>query len=100
MVIFDISISAYLPLSVPNKLKNPNFPIPFSIIMGDCDWVREYEEDYGKNCTAAQNINNEENRPSHKKSNYVFVNGVGHNIHMDSPSLFVEYVKNELLGTE
>lgn len=40
MVIMTQGMQAHLPLGVPEKLGNPECPIPFSMIFGDEDWMR------------------------------------------------------------
>jgi hypothetical protein len=44
MVLFDCALQARLPLSDKERLGNPNFPIPFSIIYGDNDWVLRIDD--------------------------------------------------------
>jgi hypothetical protein len=44
MVLFDCALQAKLPLSDKERLGNPNFPIPFSIIYGDNDWVLRIDD--------------------------------------------------------
>ena len=45
MVLFDCALQAKLPLSNKDKLGNPNFPLPFTIIYGENDWVLRIDDD-------------------------------------------------------
>ena len=39
MVNFELGMQAKIPLSNPEKLGRTDFPIPFSFVYGDDDWV-------------------------------------------------------------
>ena len=57
MVLFSRGFQAHLPLGTNEKFTDPNFPIPFSVIMGDNDWVRKCDDDYGRTCVEARKQN-------------------------------------------
>ena len=80
MVLFTIGLQAKLPLGTKKKLKNPEFPIPVSFIMGDNDWVRFCDEDKGQECVEARVANHDDAVPKHMKGNYHFCPSSGHNM--------------------
>jgi hypothetical protein len=43
LVNFTKALQCYLPLGTADKLANPEFPIPVSIVLGDDDWMREVD---------------------------------------------------------
>ena len=99
MILFNQGLVAALPLGTPDKLSDPNFPIPVSFVMGDNDWVRFADEDYGQICVEARLANKEEKIP-HLRGNYTFCPGAGHQMHMDNPLGFSNILVNELLGKD
>ncbi len=50
MVLFDLRLQAHHPLGTENKLCNPCFPLNFSFVYGDSDWVRSIDLDYARYC--------------------------------------------------
>ena len=44
LINFDSMLQTFLPLGVPEKLANPDFPIPISVILGDQDWVMQCDD--------------------------------------------------------
>ena len=83
-----------------DKLCNPDFPIPVSFIMGDSDWVRYLDEDYGQVCVDSRNDNKNKDIPFHLRGQYVFCPASGHNMHMDNPEAFSNLLINLLLGQD
>ena len=100
MILFNQGLVAMLPLGTTDKLSNPDFPIPVSFVMGENDWVRFADEDYGQQCVDAQKLNKTPGIASHERGNYVFCPGAGHQMHMDNPIGFSHIVINELLGKD
>jgi len=47
MILFDLGLYSKLPLGTPDKMANDQFPIPFSFIYGERDWVRTVDVDAG-----------------------------------------------------
>jgi hypothetical protein len=47
LVLFNQGLQAHLPLGVSTKLSDPKLNISFSIIMGENDWMRHCDDDYG-----------------------------------------------------
>jgi hypothetical protein len=45
---FEHDISPKVSLSDPSKLGNPEFPVPFSIVFGDDDWMTSYDDGCSK----------------------------------------------------
>ena len=43
LINFDSDMNAYLPLGSPNKMGNADYPVPFSIVHGDTDWVKDID---------------------------------------------------------
>lgn len=41
---------AAIPLSLPEKLCNPEFPVPLCFIYGENDWTRVVDKDIAKKC--------------------------------------------------
>ena len=37
--LFELPLIAHIPLGADNKLGNPDYPIAFTFIYGDNDWV-------------------------------------------------------------
>lgn len=66
--------------------------------MGDNDWVRYCDEDFGKECVEAHKINGDPCLESHQKSNYLYCPTSGHNLQMDNPRGIAYLIINELLG--
>jgi len=50
MILFRDDLTAYQPLFTVEKLGNPDFPIPISIIIGENDWVIEIIKNSGEKC--------------------------------------------------
>ena len=98
MIMFNQGLQAYLPLGTVDKLCNPDLPIPVSFIMGDNDWVRYLDEDYGQICVDSRHENKREDIPAHLKGQYVFCPSSGHNMHMDNPVEFSNLLINMCLG--
>ena len=98
MITFNQALVAALPLGTRNKLSNPDFPIPVSFVMGDVDWVRFADEDYGKVCVEANLINKTPGIEYHKRGNYVICPSAGHQMHMDNHEAFSNILVNEILG--
>jgi len=44
MVNFEHGLQAKVPLSNQDKLGRPDFPVPFSFVYGDADWVPSVDE--------------------------------------------------------
>ena len=84
MITFNQALVAALPLGTPEKLANPDFPIPVSFIMGDVDWVRFADEDYGKVCIEANLINKNPDLKYNDRGNYSILPSSGHQLHMDN----------------
>jgi hypothetical protein len=40
MIMFDSNLRPFIPLGSTNSLKNPDFPIPISIMFGEFDWMQ------------------------------------------------------------
>ena len=55
MVMFSQGLQALLPLGTEDKLGDPKLEFPVSFIMGDQDWVRHCDEDFGQLCVDARN---------------------------------------------
>lgn len=45
LIMFNPTLTAHLPLGTPDKLGNPDFPVPISFFYGDEDWVANVDED-------------------------------------------------------
>jgi hypothetical protein len=43
LINFDSEMGAYLPLGTQEKMGGLDFPVPFSIVHGDIDWVRDID---------------------------------------------------------
>ena len=52
---FNQGCVAALPLGAPDKLGDPDFPIPVSYIYGETDWARYVDEAYSKKVAESQN---------------------------------------------
>lgn len=39
-VLFEMTLTAKIPLGEDHMLSNPDFNVPFSFVFGDGDWVR------------------------------------------------------------
>lgn len=72
MILFNQGMQAQLPLGTPDKLANPNFPIPVSFIMGSEDWVRYLDEDYGQVCVDARQANKDSKLAVNQRGEYIF----------------------------
>lgn len=44
MINFDMYMTPYISLSLPEKLGKSDFPLPFSFIYGDMDWVARIDD--------------------------------------------------------
>jgi len=42
---FEVPLLAHEPLNTKEKLGNPTFPLAFSFVYGDDDWVRVLDEE-------------------------------------------------------
>ena len=98
MVLFSPGLQAYIPLGSPDKLANPDFPIPISFVMGRDDWVRYSDEDFGENVVGARKGNYDQSLSYHEKGHYHICPGAGHNMHMDNPNTFADIIIKDLLG--
>ena len=45
---FDDDIICHVPLGTKDKLCNPDFPVPISLVYGANDWMDFYEAHFGK----------------------------------------------------
>jgi hypothetical protein len=43
MVLFNPNLVAKIPLSLKDRLGNPDFQLPISVIFGDQDWVKDVD---------------------------------------------------------
>ena len=100
MILFNEGMQAQLPLGTEDKLGNKKFPIPVSFIMGQEDWVRYLDEDYGQTCVNAREINKDTTLPNNQRGNYIFCPKSGHQMHMDNPIAFTNIIINELVNKE
>jgi len=84
MVLFSQGLQAHLPLGATDKLASPDLKVPFSCIMGESDWMRQCDEDYGKVCVDAQD--------AEKGCKFYILKGAGHNLHMDNTKGLLELI--------
>ena len=68
--------------------------------MGEDDWVRHCDEDYGKIVIDSRKANKDETIPEHERGKYWYCQGAGHNMHMDNPREFARIIIKELLGED
>mmetsp|Transcript_5064 Transcript_5064/g.8635 ORF Transcript_5064/g.8635 Transcript_5064/m.8635 type:complete len:138 (+) Transcript_5064:683-1096(+) len=71
---FDSQLQAFLPLGVSSKMADPDFPVPFSIIIGDRDWVNECDDGASQMCVG---INK---KKFGSQSNFYACPQAGHNL--------------------
>lgn len=90
IVLFSRGMQAHLPLGAIDKLGNPECPVRFSVVMGESDWMRYCEDDYGKVCVDAQ--------LKEKGSNFYICERAGHNMHFDNPKGLSDIIINDLLN--
>ena len=48
-VMFDKTLMAKVPLGNDDRLGDPNFQLPFTIVFGDGDWVRSADQEFSPN---------------------------------------------------
>ena len=60
--------------------------------MGETDWMRHCDEDYGKICVEAQRKEN--------NCHFYILAGAGHNMHLDKPIETADIIIKDLLGLE
>ena len=91
LINFTKALQCYLPLATPQKLADPDFPIPISIVLGDDDWMREV--DLGASELVVMN-----NQKRHgRESNHYILPTAGHNLHIDNMNGLVNIIINEIL---
>jgi hypothetical protein len=49
MMLFTDELIGHLPLFTPEKLAQPEFPVPISVVVGEHDWVVKQLKDAGEN---------------------------------------------------
>mmetsp|Transcript_5603 Transcript_5603/g.9648 ORF Transcript_5603/g.9648 Transcript_5603/m.9648 type:complete len:88 (+) Transcript_5603:817-1080(+) len=73
MVLFEVGFHAKVSLS--NELGKSDFPVPFSFIYGDQDWVKQVDE--GSTERLLEKLG--------KREEMMIVSNSDHNIQMDNP---------------
>ena len=100
MVLFTKGFQSHLPLGTKEKFANPNFPIPVSIVMGDRDWMRKCDDDYGKICVEARLENHNPDLKFEEKGHFYICPTSGHNLHMDNPIATTNIIINDIFGED
>ena len=90
LINFDSDMSAYLPLGSPKKMGGVDYPVPFSIIHGDQDWVGDIDSGASEQIVG---INREK---FGNESNYYIQPDSGHNLHIDNTHAHVNIIINDL----
>lgn len=49
MILFNSNLVAKIPLSQEDRLANPDFPLPISVIFGEQDWVKDVDQNASLN---------------------------------------------------
>lgn len=57
MINFELGMQAKIPLSNADKLGSPDFPLPFSFIYGDDDWVPLTDDGASQKLVENHNLN-------------------------------------------
>ena len=91
LINFDSDMNAYLPLAAPCKLASEDFPIPFSIVHGDIDWVKDIDQG------ASELLVNINKQKFGNESNYYLQPDSGHNLHIDNENANINIIINECL---
>ena len=93
-VSFDEALRCYLPLGVQSKLGSNKFPVPVSIVLGDCDWVQGHDLGASRKIIKA-------NKEAHGHlSNYYKCPSAGHTMNLDNPDAWVNIIINEVFYSE
>lgn len=87
MILFELGLVPKISLGHPDRLANPNFPIPVSFIYGDRDWVVLVDRNGGKNVVEVN---------PHESSRYHVIQNSDHNMHMDNPLGFANTIINDI----
>lgn len=88
-----------MPLSAPHKLGNPDFPLPFSFIYGEFDWVYLLDE-YASRALIRSNkyyIGSGEKPANTTHGQLHIVPTSDHNMHMDNSIAFTNLIINDLV---
>ena len=93
MINFTFSLDCHTPLGTEDKFCSPDFPVDFSFIYGERDWVRSLELEFATKCVE---INGKKNNG---KSQFYYVPDGTHNMHFSNPEALANIIKNDLLGT-
>lgn len=89
MVCFNFSLQTTLALGTAEKLLNPEFPIPLSFVYGDKDWTRVVDQDFAKECVAANKFK--------ENSHFFLCPDSDHNMHMDNPQALANILINNFM---
>ena len=89
--LFTQGLQAHIPLGAVENLANPKLNLPFSIIMGENDWMRYCDDDYGQVCIDQMRVQGKTD------CQYLFCSNSGHNLHVDNPEEFANLIISDFL---
>ena len=99
MINFDLLMHPKISLSLPEKLGKSDFPLPFSFIYGDRDWVAMIDAGSSlKLIEANQYYINGGTKPANTThGQFHIIPTSDHNMHMDNSIAFVNAIINDLV---
>ena len=101
--LFALALRARFGLDTQDRLLDPSFITPFSILFGDDDWVKTVADRGASPELITKKRAQLGDKPNllENNYNYVVLPEAGHNLHMDNPIGLSNFIINEcLLGTE
>ena len=86
-------------MSLPEKLGKPDFPVPFSFIYGDMDWVARIDDGASLRLIEANQfyINGGTKPTNTTHGQFHVIPTSDHNMHMDNSVAFVNSIINDLV---